>query len=115
PWSTDFPQGNSRTDLIFLGPYDHGSVSRIQKTRLWRKRRRFATLEEIFVVGWHSMPFHVLADLVLILHAAFIAFVMLGGLLALWKRWVVYLHLPALFWGAIVIAMGWICPLTPLE
>jgi hypothetical protein len=61
------------------------------------------------------MAYHILADLVLLLHASFVAFVVLGGLLALWKRWIIYLHLPALFWGAVVIAMGWICPLTPLE
>ncbi len=61
------------------------------------------------------MAYHILADLVLLLHAAFVAFVMLGGLLVLGKRWIIFLHLPALFWGAIVIAMGWVCPLTPLE
>lgn len=55
------------------------------------------------------------ADLVLLTHAAFIAFVIFGGLLALWKPAIAYLHLPALAWGATVIAMGWICPLTPLE
>lgn len=61
------------------------------------------------------MVYSVLADLVLIVHAVFIVFVMFGGLLALLKRWVIYLHLPALVWGAMVIAMGWVCPLTPLE
>lgn len=61
------------------------------------------------------MTYRMLADLVLMVHAGFVAFVMLGGLLALWKRWLIYLHLPALGWGALVIAMGWICPLTPLE
>lgn len=61
------------------------------------------------------MTYRVLADIVLVIHAAFLAFVMFGGLLALWKRWIVYLHLPALIWGATVVAMGWICPLTPLE
>jgi len=61
------------------------------------------------------MSYRLLADLVLIVHGLFVAFVMFGGLLALWKRWIAYLHLPALAWGALVIGMGWICPLTPLE
>lgn len=56
-----------------------------------------------------------LADAVLVLHLLFIVFVVFGALL-LW-RWprIVWLHLPAALWGALVEAAGWICPLTPLE
>jgi len=39
----------------------------------------------------------------------------LAALLALWKPRAAYWHLPALAWGALVIGMGWICPLTSLE
>ena len=56
-----------------------------------------------------------LADLVLILHLAFVVFVLCGGLLVLKWRWIAWLHLPAAFWGAVVEFTGWICPLTPLE
>lgn len=56
-----------------------------------------------------------LANLVLTVHAAFIAFAVLGGLLVLYRRWVRWLHLPCMAWGATVVAMGWTCPLTPLE
>lgn len=56
-----------------------------------------------------------LADLVLIVHLAFVVFVMCGGLLVLKRRWVAWLHLPAAVWGAVVEFTGWICPLTPLE
>ena len=61
------------------------------------------------------MTFRVLADAVVVLHAAFVAFVVLGGFLALrWRRlWLV--HLPCAAYGALVEALGWICPLTPLE
>ncbi|CAM5334245.1 DUF2784 domain-containing protein [Eoetvoesiella caeni] len=61
------------------------------------------------------MTYRVLADLVLLVHALFIAFAVFGGFLALWKPRLAWLHLPALAWGATVIALGWICPLTPLE
>ncbi len=55
------------------------------------------------------------ADLVLVLHAAFVAFVVAGGLAV--RRWprVAWLHVPAAAWGATVELAGWVCPLTPLE
>lgn len=40
---------------------------------------------------------------------------MLGGLLLLKWRWLIYLHLPAVAWGILVELLGWLCPLTPLE
>ncbi|HQR47999.1 MAG TPA: DUF2784 domain-containing protein [Steroidobacteraceae bacterium] len=56
-----------------------------------------------------------LADLVLLLHAAFVLFVVLGALLVLrWPR-VAWAHVPAALWGACIEFAGWICPLTPLE
>lgn len=56
-----------------------------------------------------------LADGVLLLHLAFIAFVVLGGWLARRWRWLAWLHVPALAWGVIVEWSGSICPLTYLE
>jgi hypothetical protein len=56
-----------------------------------------------------------LADLVLVVHLAFVIFALCGGLLTLKWRWIAWLHLPAALWGAIVEFTGWICPLTPLE
>ncbi|MBK5283079.1 MAG: DUF2784 domain-containing protein [Nitrospiraceae bacterium] len=56
-----------------------------------------------------------LADLVLVVHLAFVVFVLCGGLLVLRWRWIAWLHLPAALWGAVVEFTGWICPLTPLE
>ena len=56
-----------------------------------------------------------LADGVVVLHFAFILFVAAGGLLVLkWPR-LMWLHLPAAGWGALIEFTGWICPLTPLE
>lgn len=56
-----------------------------------------------------------LADVVLVLHFAFVLFVVAGGLLALKWRWIVWLHIPAAAWGVAIEFAGWICPLTPLE
>jgi Protein of Unknown function (DUF2784) len=61
------------------------------------------------------MPARFAADTVLLTHLAFVLFVVLGGLLVLRWPWLAWLHVPAAFWGALVEATGWICPLTPLE
>jgi hypothetical protein len=55
------------------------------------------------------------ADLVVLVHLAFIAFVIFGGALALRWRWVAWVHLPAVLWGVLLEWCGWMCPLTPLE
>lgn len=61
------------------------------------------------------MLYRILADILVVLHLAFVAFVVLGGLLVLRRpRWA-WLHVPVAIWGALVEFMGWVCPLTPLE
>ncbi len=61
------------------------------------------------------MGYRLLADGIVVVHASFIAFVVLGGLLALrWPR-AAWVHLPAAAWGVFVEYSGVICPLTPLE
>lgn len=56
-----------------------------------------------------------LADLLVLLHLTFVAFVALGGLLVIrWPR-VAWAHVPAAIWGAGIEFTGRICPLTPLE
>lgn len=61
------------------------------------------------------MIYRILADVVLIVHFAFIVFATAGGfLLFRWRR-VVWLHLPAVLWGVYIEITGDICPLTPLE
>lgn len=61
------------------------------------------------------MPYRLLADAVLVLHLAFVAFVVAGGLAVLCLPRIAWLHLPALAWGAWVVLAGEVCPLTPLE
>ena len=61
------------------------------------------------------MLYRGLADAVLIVHLAFVIFVVVGGFLVL--RWpkLAWLHLPAALWGAYIEFSGRYCPLTPLE
>ena len=61
------------------------------------------------------MVYKLLADFVLLLHLAFIIFVIFGGLLALKNVKWAWVHVPAAVWGGLVEFAGWICPLTPLE
>lgn len=61
------------------------------------------------------MIYRVLADLVVVAHLLFIVFALLGGLLLLWRRSWVFIHLPAAIWVSLISFKGWICPLTPLE
>ena len=57
----------------------------------------------------------VLAMLVVLLHLAFIVFVVAGGFLA--RRWprLAWVHVPCAAWGVFIELSGRVCPLTPLE
>lgn len=61
------------------------------------------------------MGYRFLADAIVILHLAFVAFVVFGGLLVLRWRRVAWYHLPAAAWGAWIEFADRVCPLTPLE
>jgi hypothetical protein len=59
--------------------------------------------------------YSILADIVVLIHLGFVVFAVLGAVLILWRRWVVWLHLPAAGWAIWIELSGGICPLTPLE
>jgi len=61
------------------------------------------------------LTYHILAELIVVIHFAFIIFSLFGGLLVIWQKWVAYIHIPAATWGSLIALQGWICPLTPLE
>jgi hypothetical protein len=59
--------------------------------------------------------YQILAEIVLVLHFCFVLFVVFGGLLILYRRFIIWLHLPALAWGFLVEIFRLPCPLTGLE
>ena len=63
-----------------------------------------------------NLMYSFLADVVMVLHFAFILLVTLGGFVALrWQRFAL-VHLPAVVWAIFVeVKPGTLCPLTPLE
>lgn len=61
------------------------------------------------------MRYSLLADMVVLVHAAFVLFVVFGGVAVLrWPR-LAWLHIPAALWGITIEFGGCICPLTDLE
>src|SRR5260370_10246419 len=62
-----------------------------------------------------KMLYRGLADVVVLVHTAFVVFVVLGGFLAWRWRGVVWAHAPCALWGVAIEYGGWVCPLTPLE
>ncbi len=61
------------------------------------------------------MVARMLVEALLVLHLLFIVFAVAGGFLVL--RWplLVWLHIPAAVWAALIALVGGICPLTELE
>lgn len=61
------------------------------------------------------MIYIIFADIIVIIHLIFILFVVTGGLLVIKWRKLIWAHVPAALWGALIEFTGWICPLTYLE
>jgi hypothetical protein len=61
------------------------------------------------------MIFRFLADCVVLLHFAFVIFVVIGGLVVIWWKNILWVHLPVVLYAALIELIGWVCPLTPLE
>ena len=61
------------------------------------------------------MAYRLLADMVVLIHMAFVLFAVLGGLLVLRRRGWAWLHVPVVLWAGFIELSGGFCPLTPLE
>ena len=59
--------------------------------------------------------FEIFATLALLLHFSFILFVIFGAALILKFKKIIYVHIPAVVWGAYIELSHSICPLTHLE
>ena len=55
------------------------------------------------------------ADLSLIIHFAFILFIIFGALLFFITTKIIFIHIPAFIWGSYIELTNSICPLTYLE
>jgi uncharacterized protein DUF2784 len=61
------------------------------------------------------MGYQLLAELVMLLHFGFLAYVTLGGFLAWRWPWLAVPHVVAVVWGALNATVGIPCPLTAWE
>lgn len=61
------------------------------------------------------MGYRILADVAMVLHLAFLVYVVLGGFLAWRWRWTIWLHVAAALWGFGTAVFGLACPLTWVE
>ena len=61
------------------------------------------------------MGYRLAADGMMIAHLLYIIFVVVGGLLVVRARWLLWLHVPAVAWAIYVQFVGRACPLTSWE
>jgi hypothetical protein len=61
------------------------------------------------------MFYRIAVEAVLLLHLAFIVFVLLGAAFAVRSRWLIIVHASAAVWGLFVELTGRACPLTYAE
>lgn len=61
------------------------------------------------------MGYRALADLAVVLHVGFLVFLVVGGLLALRWRWLLWSHVSTVVWSLGIVTVGQPCPLTGLE
>jgi len=59
--------------------------------------------------------YHSVVGLVVVVHFAFVGYVVIGGFLALRWRRTIWLHIAAVIWGIAIAAKRVDCPLTWLE
>lgn len=61
------------------------------------------------------MAYALLADLTVLVHLGFVAFVAVGGFLTWRHPGALKAHVPAIMWALGIVTVGWSCPLTVLE
>ena len=61
------------------------------------------------------MLYRLAAEAVLLLHLAFIVFVIFGAVLVARRPWLAFVHVPAAIWGFFIELTGRVCPLTYVE
>ena len=70
---------------------------------------------DVVSIGGGAMSYRLMADAVVVFHFAIVLFVLAGGLLVLWRRWMAWVHLPIIAWVIFAELFQYLCPLTYLE
>ena len=61
------------------------------------------------------MVYRLIAELTMLLHFAFLAYLVLGGFLAWWRPRLIVPHAAVVAWGALIVTVGVECPLSLVE
>ena len=61
------------------------------------------------------MGYRLIADTAMVLHAAFLVYLVVGGFIAWRWRWTFWPHLATAAYGLGIATIGWVCPLTHVE
>lgn len=67
------------------------------------------------MTGLAVLPYRAVAVTAVLTHVGFVVLVVVGGFLAWWQPWLLWVHLPALVWGMAGQLRDLECPLTELE
>ncbi len=62
-----------------------------------------------------SIFIKVFVDVMVVIHFSFALFAVFGAIITVWWRRIIWFHIPAVIWAALIEFCGWICPITPLE
>lgn len=62
-----------------------------------------------------GVGYRVLGEAAMLLHFAFLCYVVLGGFLAWHRPGTALVHIPAALYGLGISLVGWVCPLTYVE
>lgn len=61
------------------------------------------------------MAYKMIADVAMVMHLAFLVYLVVGGFIAWRLRWTIWLHLVTVGWGFGTVLFGLECPLTQVE
>lgn len=61
------------------------------------------------------MAYRFIADLAMVLHFAFLAYMVVGGFIAWRWPWTIWTHIATAAYGLFNVLIGWECPLTYVE
>lgn len=61
------------------------------------------------------MLYRLIADIAMVLHFGFLAYLVVGGFLAWRWGWTIWPHLVTAAYGLGIVVIGWDCPLTHVE
>ncbi len=61
------------------------------------------------------MGYRLIAELTMLLHFTFLAYLVFGGFLAWWRPWLFVPHAAVVTWGVLSVTVGVECPLSLVE